>query len=63
MDAERATRVFVGKSGGRKEKEEKSGKKSKRRGKKSKRYSDESDSESDGKATDTISNVMIEQRF
>uniref|UniRef100_A0A8W7Q0L6 AP-3 complex subunit delta n=1 Tax=Anopheles coluzzii TaxID=1518534 RepID=A0A8W7Q0L6_ANOCL len=60
MDAERATRVFVGKSGGRKEKGEKSGKKSKRRGKKSKRYSDESDSESDDPKPLHVVNTVIE---
>uniref|UniRef100_A0A182VE07 AP-3 complex subunit delta n=1 Tax=Anopheles merus TaxID=30066 RepID=A0A182VE07_ANOME len=60
MDAERATRVFVGKSGGRKEKGEKGGKKSKRRGKKSKRYSDESDSESDDPKPLHVVNTVIE---
>uniref|UniRef100_A0A182PI08 AP-3 complex subunit delta n=1 Tax=Anopheles epiroticus TaxID=199890 RepID=A0A182PI08_9DIPT len=58
MDAERATRVFVGK--GRKEKGEKGGKKSKRRGKKSKRYSDESDSESDDPKPLHVVNTVIE---
>uniref|UniRef100_A0A182KBD6 AP-3 complex subunit delta n=1 Tax=Anopheles christyi TaxID=43041 RepID=A0A182KBD6_9DIPT len=60
MDAERATRVFVGKGGGRKEKGEKGGKKSKRRGKKSKRYSDESDSESDDPKPLHVVNTVIE---
>uniref|UniRef100_A0A182MTP3 AP-3 complex subunit delta n=1 Tax=Anopheles culicifacies TaxID=139723 RepID=A0A182MTP3_9DIPT len=65
MDAERGSRVFVGKGGGsssRKGKGEKggSGKKSKRHGKKNKRYSDESDSESDDPKPLHVVNTVIE---
>ncbi|XP_050074307.1 AP-3 complex subunit delta [Anopheles maculipalpis] len=64
MNADRSTRVFVGKGGesSRKSKNEKSesGKKSKRHGKKSKRYSDESDSESDDPKPLHVVNTVIE---
>uniref|UniRef100_A0A182W523 AP-3 complex subunit delta n=1 Tax=Anopheles minimus TaxID=112268 RepID=A0A182W523_9DIPT len=63
MDAERGTRVFVGKGGSsRKGKGEKggTGKKSKRHGKKNKRYSDESDTESDDPKPLHVVNTVIE---
>ncbi|XP_035912410.1 AP-3 complex subunit delta-like [Anopheles stephensi] len=64
MDADRSTRVFVGKGGGssRKSKGEKcaSSKKSKRHGKKTKRCSDESDSESDDPKPLHVVNTVIE---